>query len=58
MLRLSIRFCHKETNAGKYVVSLKTHRSVAPDKDEGGHFYIAAYGIQIRSSADTLLAFN
>ncbi|KAL9588466.1 MAG: hypothetical protein Q9203_002723 [Teloschistes exilis] len=52
------RFYHKETNAGRYVVSLTTHRSVAPDKDEGGHFYIAAYGIQIRSSADTLLAFN
>ncbi|KAL9575996.1 MAG: hypothetical protein Q9212_007484 [Teloschistes hypoglaucus] len=51
-------FCHKETNAGKYVVSLTTHRSVAAAKDEGGHFYIAAYGIQIRSSADTLLAFN
>ncbi|KAI4198457.1 MAG: hypothetical protein LQ350_005252 [Teloschistes chrysophthalmus] len=52
------RFCHKESNTGKYVVSLTTHRSVAADKDEGGHFYIAAYGIQIRSSADSLLAFN
>ncbi|KAI4243421.1 MAG: hypothetical protein LQ352_007037 [Teloschistes flavicans] len=52
------RFCHNEKDGNRFVVALTTHRSVPSDRAEGGHFYIAAYGIQIRSAADTLTAFD
>ncbi|KAL8700135.1 MAG: hypothetical protein Q9201_005620 [Fulgogasparrea decipioides] len=52
------RFCHNESNANKFVMSLTTSRSVASTSDEGGHFYVASHGIKIRSAPDTLAAWK
>ncbi|KAL8724608.1 MAG: hypothetical protein Q9181_006754 [Wetmoreana brouardii] len=44
------RFCHREKNANEYVLGLITHRSVPSDDVQGGHFFIAQYGILVRSA--------
>ncbi|KAL8729857.1 MAG: hypothetical protein Q9181_004853 [Wetmoreana brouardii] len=52
------RFCHNESNANELVMSLTTSRSVPSTSEEGGHFYVASYGIKIRSAPDTLTAWK
>lgn len=47
------RFTHNETNAHDWSIQLTTHRSVPPTAAEGGHFYIASYGIRIMADTDS-----
>lgn len=51
-----LRGTHRESAPHKYAIFWTTHRSFQPD--DGGHFFIADYGIRIHGASNTLVVWQ
>ena len=52
-LLIGVRFTHNEKNNHDWAIQLIAHRFEPPTLVEGGHFYIASYGIRIMADTDS-----
>jgi hypothetical protein len=50
------RHCHRETNATEYCIAWTTERS--NPVSEGGHFYVASYGVRVHASTDMMVVWR